>query len=405
MGPGNADKCAGTVLWFSKSHGFIKPDDGGEDIFVHGSDIFQKYANDGDRVLYDIGTLKGRPKAVAVEIVDGGAKARKPKADKPGKADKPARRAKPAAAAAPAGGPRYRGVCKWFNSKNMHGFITPSESHALDPGETDVFCYAEDLAPGTTHADLTTGDPVEYGLGTTKSGRVKAVAVARLDAKVRARPPKPPAKARGAAPAAPPPPPAPPPPSLDADARAALAALEPATRAKILGKLAGESSVRNPSAYVSRAARNHQPVRDPGAYGARPAPRGPRSAPPRSAPPRSAPAPARPAMRPEALARAESDQLARALAESAAEYEAQQRANASEREFEAAFDDGAPPEPAPDALDAFLRAVGMGQYAPNLRAEEIETVEDLALLSADDLVEAGFPRDDAAILARVVAGR
>ena len=110
-------------------------------------------------------------------------------------------------------------------------------------------------------------------------------------------------------------------------------------------------------------------------------------------------------MRPEALARAESDQLARALAESAAEYEAQQRANASEREFEAAFDDGAPPDPAPDALDAFLRAVGMGQYAPNLRAEEIETVEDLALLSADDLVEAGFPRDDAAILARVVAGR
>ena len=163
MGPANADKCAGTVLWFSKSHGFIKPDDGGEDIFVHGSDIFQKYANDGDRVLYDVGTLKGRPKAVAVEIVDGGAKARKPKADKPGKADKPARKAKPAAP--PAGGPRYRGVCKWFNSKNMHGFITPSESHALDPGETDVFCYAEDLAPGTTHADMTTGDPVEYGLG------------------------------------------------------------------------------------------------------------------------------------------------------------------------------------------------------------------------------------------------
>ncbi|KAH8052057.1 hypothetical protein JL722_10504 [Aureococcus anophagefferens] len=322
MGPANPDKCAGTVLWFSKSHGFIKPDDGGEDIFVHGSDIFQKYANDGDRVLYDVGTLKGRPKAVAVEIVDGGAKARKPKADKPGKADKPARRAKPAAAAAaPAGGPRYRGVCKWFNSKNMHGFITPSESHALDPGETDVFCYAEDLAPGTTHADMTTGDPVEYGLGTTKSGRVKAVDVARLDAKVRARPPKPPAKARGAAPAAPPAPP-PTPPSLDADARAALAALEPATRAKISAR--GRDLRRGTS-------------------------------------------------------------LARALAESAAEYEAQQRANASEREFEAAFDDGAPPDPAPDALDAFLRAVGMGQYAPNLRAEEIETVEDLALLSADDL--------------------
>ncbi|KAH8079542.1 hypothetical protein JL720_9287 [Aureococcus anophagefferens] len=325
MGPANPDKCAGTVLWFSKSHGFIKPDDGGEDIFVHGSDIFQKYANDGDRVLYDVGTLKGRPKAVAVEIVDGGAKARKPKADKPGKADKPARRAKPAAAAAaPAGGPRYRGVCKWFNSKNMHGFITPSESHALDPGETDVFCYAEDLAPGTTHADMTTGDPVEYGLGTTKSGRVKAAgAAARRQA--RARP----------------------------------------------GRLR----------------------RAPGA-------RGPRSAPPRAA--------ARAARRPggdAARRRAESDQLARALAESAAEYEAQQRANASEREFEAAFDDGAPPDPAPDALDAFLRAVGMGQYAPNLRAEEIETVEDLALLSADDLVEAGFPRDDAAILARVVAGR
>lgn len=50
----------GTVKWFSsdKGYGFITPDDGGNDLFVHHSDIETSgYAtlNDGQKVEYEVG--------------------------------------------------------------------------------------------------------------------------------------------------------------------------------------------------------------------------------------------------------------------------------------------------------------------------------------------------------------
>jgi cold shock protein len=50
----------GTVKWFnaSKGYGFIAPDDGGKDLFVHHSDIQSNgYAslNEGENVEFDVG--------------------------------------------------------------------------------------------------------------------------------------------------------------------------------------------------------------------------------------------------------------------------------------------------------------------------------------------------------------
>ena len=45
----------GTVKFFnvSKGFGFIAPDDGGKDVFVHQSGLIDKIA-DGDKVSYDV---------------------------------------------------------------------------------------------------------------------------------------------------------------------------------------------------------------------------------------------------------------------------------------------------------------------------------------------------------------
>ena len=55
----------GTVKWFnsSKGYGFITPDAGGQDIFVHISAVEKagmRFLNENDKVSYDLVTEKGK---------------------------------------------------------------------------------------------------------------------------------------------------------------------------------------------------------------------------------------------------------------------------------------------------------------------------------------------------------
>jgi cold shock CspA family protein len=63
----------GRVKWFSdaKGYGFIVPDSGGEDCFVHISSLDGASLREGDRVLFEIqDSSRGRGKqAYGVEVI------------------------------------------------------------------------------------------------------------------------------------------------------------------------------------------------------------------------------------------------------------------------------------------------------------------------------------------------
>lgn len=65
----------GTVKWFnhSKGYGFIAPDEGGNDVFVHVSAVEQAglhQLNDGQKISYEIVANNGKTSAANLELVD-----------------------------------------------------------------------------------------------------------------------------------------------------------------------------------------------------------------------------------------------------------------------------------------------------------------------------------------------
>lgn len=65
----------GTVKFFNttKGFGFITPDDGSDDVFVHISALEKagiRQLNDGQKVSYEVETHKGRTSAVQIQLQD-----------------------------------------------------------------------------------------------------------------------------------------------------------------------------------------------------------------------------------------------------------------------------------------------------------------------------------------------
>ena len=65
----------GTVKWFNpvKGFGFIKPDDGGQDVFVHMSALEQAgitSLDEGQKVSYELATNRGRTSATELKLGD-----------------------------------------------------------------------------------------------------------------------------------------------------------------------------------------------------------------------------------------------------------------------------------------------------------------------------------------------
>ena len=65
----------GTVKWFNpnKGYGFIAPDEGGKDVFVHISALERAgidTLNDGQKVSYDVVDSRGKEAADELKLVD-----------------------------------------------------------------------------------------------------------------------------------------------------------------------------------------------------------------------------------------------------------------------------------------------------------------------------------------------
>ncbi len=68
-----AERIIGTVKWFNttKGYGFIQPDDGGNDVFVHISAVERaglRGLNDGQKVTFNMKEERGKVAAVDLEV-------------------------------------------------------------------------------------------------------------------------------------------------------------------------------------------------------------------------------------------------------------------------------------------------------------------------------------------------
>ncbi|MEW5683917.1 MAG: cold-shock protein [Pseudomonadota bacterium] len=154
----------GTVKFFNpaKGFGFIAPNDGGADVFVHISAVERSGLSgleEGDQVAFELETDRRSGKLAAVDL------------EVTGSAPAGARPARPQRASGgfERGGHGFgsrndrassgsgSGVVKWFNTQKGFGFIQP------DDGGGDVFVHISAVERAGLR-DLPEGQPIRYEL-------------------------------------------------------------------------------------------------------------------------------------------------------------------------------------------------------------------------------------------------
>lgn len=131
----------GTVKFFNsaKGFGFISPDDGGADVFVHISAVERSGLaglNDGDLVTFELEQDRRSGKMAATDLQVTGSAGPQAAARRPQRSfDRPARSFERDSYGGGASMGSGEGVVKWFNPVKGFGFIQPSS------GGGDVFVH------------------------------------------------------------------------------------------------------------------------------------------------------------------------------------------------------------------------------------------------------------------------
>mmetsp|Transcript_29284 Transcript_29284/g.75469 ORF Transcript_29284/g.75469 Transcript_29284/m.75469 type:complete len:190 (-) Transcript_29284:748-1317(-) len=161
----------GIVKWFNsqKGFGFVTPDVGGDDLFVHQSAIKCdgfRTLSEGEKVSYNPVSEDGKLKAMDVSSLGGGAVGGKGGGRGGGRG--PAQPRKWPEGVDPTEGKQI-GAVKWFNSDKGFGFVAPAS------GGDDLFVHQSAIhAPG--FRSLMEGEEVEFKV-VNEGGKLKAIDV------------------------------------------------------------------------------------------------------------------------------------------------------------------------------------------------------------------------------------